>query len=169
MKAKLILCSMLVLGFTAGCGDSTKDLLSNPKDSDVKSAITSIEGVKNICMVTEENDPNGNLNKAGSYTGAVYFRLTQVDEQLAKDEYSTPLGDDACEIGTKGGGQIEIYENEKDAEKRNTYLANFDGTPLGDSHVLKGTVIIRLSNDLMNSQQKDLEEKIIEVLSKERE
>lgn len=164
---KKLLCCLCAFGMLSGCSSSAKDLLSNPKDADVKAAIETIDGVKSTCMVTEDNDPNGQLNKDGGYTGAVYFRLTTVDENLAKEEYTTPYVDDACEAGTVGGGQIEIYATEADAEKRNDYLANFDGGPIGDAHILKGTLVIRISNDLTATQQKELEDKIVAKLSEE--
>jgi len=168
MKIKLLfslLSCVLFLGVITGCGNSQNNLLNNPKDEDVKNAIEKIDGVKSTCVVTEENDPNGSLNKAGSYTGAVYFRLTQVDENIADDEYAIPYEDDACKAGTSGGGQIEIYANEKDAKSRNDYLTSFDGTIFADFHNVRGTVIIRLSNQLSASQQNELEEKIYNILN----
>lgn len=168
MKKKLlfsILCCVVSLGVITGCGNNSTNLLNNPKDEDVKNALEKIEGVKSTCIVTEDNDPNGNLNKDGGYTGAVYFRLTQVDENIEKDEYSTPYEEDACQAGTSGGGQIEIYANEEDAKSRNDYLSGFDGTILADFHSIRGTVIIRLSNELTASQQEELEEKIYNILN----
>lgn len=167
MKAKFVLCSLFIVGCLSACSSGTKNLLENPKDVDVKTAIENLEGMKSICMVTEDNDPNGMLNKDGGYTGALYFRLTQVDDAVAKDDYPVSIDDDACEAGTRGGGQIEIYANENDATKRNDYLSSFDGTVLSDSHTVKGTVIIRLSNELTASQQTSLETSIIEILSKD--
>lgn len=75
MKTKFLLCSVLVLGLMAGCEE--KSPLDNPKDEDVKTAIAEIEGVKNFCLATEDNDPNEQLNKDGGYTGAVFFRLEE--------------------------------------------------------------------------------------------
>ena len=149
-----------------GCNNNQNNLLNNPNSNDVKEVLKTLDGVKSICVVNEDNDPNGNLNKKGSYTGAVYFRLTQVDTNLKDDEYYTPYEDDACEAGTSGGGQLEIYANEKDAKKRNDYLSNFDGSILGDFHNIRGTVIIRLSNDLTATQQQELEEQIYNALNK---
>lgn len=163
MKTKVLLSSLLVVVLLSGCGSSKNDLLTNPKDSDVKAAIETIEGVKEICMATEDHDPNGKLNKEGGYTGAVYFRLSDVGD----DELANP-SDSVCDIGTEGGGQIEIYKTEKDAKKRNDYLSNFDATVLASSHVVVGTNIIRLSDKLTASQQKTLEEKITAVLSEEK-
>lgn len=70
-----------------------------------------------------------------------------------------------CEIGTDDGGQIEIYATEKNAKKRNDYLSTFDGGILASYHTQKGTLVIRLSSKLTETQQKELSEKIVEVLS----
>ncbi|MEG0799163.1 MAG: hypothetical protein RSG51_01930 [Bacilli bacterium] len=160
---------ILIIGVT-GCGQKEQkmeNLLNNPKDTSVKTAIEKVEGVKSICLVTENNDPNGQLNKDGGYTGAVFFRLTQVDEIIAKED-GTPYGSDSCEVGTTGGGQIEIYANEKDAKKRNEYLATSDGTFLASFHSVRGTLVIRLSDDLTATQQKAIEEKIFNVLNEKK-
>lgn len=34
-----------------------------------------VKAIKDISSVTEDNDPNGNLNKPGGYTAQVYNRL----------------------------------------------------------------------------------------------
>lgn len=178
-KSLFILLSLLILMILTGC---EQNLLNNPKDSDVKAALKKINGVKSICMVTENNDPNGKLNKDGGYTGAVYFRLSQVDENLknkATNEYSEEymkenyIGyyeemKDACEAGTDGGGQIEIYKNKKDAKKRDKYLSSLDGTVVSSFHEVKGTLVIRLSDELTNSQQKGIAETIYKKLSEKK-
>jgi len=68
--------------------------------------------------------------------------------------------------GTDAGGEIEVYANEEDAIKRNDYLAAFDGGILSSrSHRVVGTVVIRISDELTASQQKALEEKVLNALS----
>lgn len=141
-------------------------LTHNPKDTDIDTIIKQLDGVKTTCLVTENNDPNGNLNKQGGYTGAVYFRLSQVDDELKKEKFSTPLTDDACKEGTDGGGQIEIYADKSTAAKRNDYLSTLDGFLSGGSHTQEGTLIIRISDKLTNSQQKGITTKIISLLNK---
>lgn len=141
--------------------------MNNPKDEDVNNALKEIEGVTKTCMITEENDPNGNLNKKGGYTGAIYFRLSQVDDAIKEEEYSTPLGNDACEVGTTGGGQIEIYANKKDAEARLKYLDALNHIGGIEYQTTEGTLVIRISEKLTSKQQKDIASKIINKLSKE--
>ena len=79
---------------------------------------------------------------------------------------SEVYGNDIIEKGTKEGGAIEVYANEEDAKKREDYLAGFDGGILSSgSHKVVGTVLIRTSDDLTATQQKNLEEKIVKALS----
>ena len=106
------------------------------------------------------NDPNGKLHKDGGYTSAVYFMHEDVDQEMVS-------GNTIIEKGTDGGGQIEVYANEEDAISRNNYLANFDGSFLDvGSHTLIGTCIIRVSDKLNASKQKEITENIINELTR---
>lgn len=125
----------------------------------VKKRIENIEKVSDICVVTEDNDPNGQLNKQGGYIGALYFSLDSIDYSNDEDYQDT------CEMGTDSGGSIEIYGNVEDAKKRNEYLKSFDGTAFSNYHKLNKNIIIRLSNKLTATEQKDLAEKITKKLN----
>jgi hypothetical protein len=136
-----------------------KDLTNNPTVKDVKSAITGIDSIKNIEIVTEDHDPNGQLVKQGGYTGCLYFKSPLVTGETEKS---------SIDAGTDGGGCIEIYANNDDAEKRDKYLSTFDGGAFSSgSHSVLGTLVIRTSNNLKASQQKELERKIVAVLKPE--
>ncbi len=51
-------------------------------------------------------------------------------------------------------------------KSRESYLAGFDGSILSSgSHKVVGTVLIRTSDDLNATKQKNLEEKIVKALS----
>lgn len=65
-------------------------------------------------------------------------------------------------LGTLAGGCIEVYESAEDAEKRNSYLASFDGSGFLSSgyHEVLGTIVIRTSDKLIASRQKALTEDI---------
>ena len=157
------------------------NLTNNPKDTDIKNVLKKLDGAYSFCMATEDNDPNGNLNKQGGYTGAVYFRLKQVDDKIKKDDikdygeefvnsddWSNRYDeyDNSCEAGTSSGGQIEIYPNESDAKKRDKYLSGLDGFLSGGYHTVEGTLVIRVSDELTSSQQKKIANEIIELLNK---
>lgn len=135
-------------------------LVTNPSEAFIIERLQGIEGVGDISAVTEENDPNGQLGKAGGYTATVYFTSPLVDQ-------SDVIGTSVIEKGTDGGGAIEVYANADDANKRNDYLAAFDGGILSSgSHNVVGTVVVRTSDKLTASQQKQLEEAIIESLTR---
>ena len=111
------------------------------------------------CLSKVPNDPNGNLNKAGGYTAQVYFSSDLVNQ-------ASVYGNSIIEKGTDCGGSIEVYPNASDAEKRNDYLASFDGSIFASgSHTVVGTVLVRTSDELTASQQKALEANIIAELT----
>lgn len=130
-----------------------------PTEEFVIQRLQTIDEIKYVRAVTEDNDPNGKLNKPGGYTATVYFESSNVNQA---DVYGTDLIDK----GTDAGGAIEVYANEEDAIKRNDYLASFDGGIFASgSHKVVGTVLIRTSDELTASKQKALEEKIINAFA----
>ncbi|HIT44538.1 MAG TPA: hypothetical protein IAC28_00395 [Candidatus Aphodovivens excrementavium] len=135
-------------------------LVTNPSETFVIERLQTVEGVGDISAVTEDNDPNGQLGKGGGYTATVYFSSPLVDQSLV-------YGDTIIEKGTDGGGAIEVYATVEDANKRNDYLAGYDGGILSSgSHTVVGTVLVRTSNELTASQQDQLEAAIIESLTR---
>jgi len=146
--------------------DSIQSLkqITAPTDDFVIERIQTIDTITAIAPVTEDHDPNGKLNKQGGYTGCIYFRDSQVDQsQLYVD------GDpnDVIDVGTQGGGAIEIYRTVEEAQARDAYLAGFDGTAFtSGSHYIKGTCLIRTSDELNGTQQLELTEKITQALIK---
>ena len=134
-------------------------LVNEPSESYVIQCLETVPGITGISAATEDNDPNNGLGKDGSYTAAVYFSHENVDQ-------STVYGDTIIEKGTDGGGQIEVYRTEEDAIRRRDYLSAFDGSMFASgSHTVIGTVLIRTSNNLTASQQKQLEADIIAALT----
>ena len=137
-----------------------------PEDKYVIQRLQTIKTIMGIQACTEEHDPNGKLHKSGGYIGCIYF----LDKQVDRNELSIEPGEDIVDVGTDGGGAIEIYANTDDANKRNDYLANFDGSLLDSgSHSVIGTIVVRTSTELTATQQKKLEKKIIKVLTKVKE
>ena len=133
--------------------------LTNPEETFVIERLQKVEGVTGVEAVTEENDPNGMLGKQGGYTAQVYFTFDQVNAASVN-------GKSIIEKGTDGGGSLEVYETAAEAEARNTYLGSFDGTMFASgSHHVYGTVLVRTSNLLTASQQKALEDRIVESLA----
>lgn len=130
-----------------------------PEENFIIQRIQGVEGVSGIQAVTEDHDPNGNLNKAGGYTASVYFSSSLINQ----DEL---FGNDIVEKGTECGGCIEVYPTIEDAEKRNTYLSAFDGAGMfnSGSHNVLGSIVIRTSSKLTATQQNELTQKISEKL-----
>ena len=137
----------------------------NPSEEFVMQRILTVDDVVDARAVTEDQDPNGNLHKAGGYPSTVYFESKNVDQSdiYISGEYSDVLIDK----GTDAGGAIEVYENVEDAEKRRDYLATYDGTIYANgTHTVIGTVLVRTSNKLTATQQKELEQKVIDALTR---
>ncbi len=156
-KLFIISLSVLLVFTLSACNNENDSFTNNPEIEDVKDAIESIEHISSIEIVTEENDPNGNLGKDGGYTGALFFLYDLVENDNEES---------ALEAGTSGGGSIEVYETVEDAEKRDAYLEKFDGLGIlsSGSHTVLGTIVIRTSKELTASQQQALEDAIIEAL-----
>lgn len=134
--------------------------VTNPSQEFVLDSLKKVKSINDVKAVTEKNDPNGNLNKAGGYTAAIYFSSPQVDHSFLS-------GKDSIDNGTDGGGCVEVYKTKKDAEARNEYLTAFDSAGMMNpgSHSILGTMIVRTSSQLTATQQKKLEKNIIDKLT----
>ena len=133
-------------------------LVDAPSDERVIACLNQVEGVVQCVAVTEETDSNNKLNKAGSYIGRIIFAYEAVTRSAISDSALLNKGTDA-------GGIIEVFWDQADAEKRNSYLAVFDGTILDPgSHVVVGTMVVRTSSKLTASQQQELQTAITQAL-----
>lgn len=134
--------------------------VTNPSEAFIIERLTGLPGITMIEAATEDNDPNGNLHKPGGYTAAVFFIYDQVTDSYVLNKGNTPV-----ERGTDGGGCIEAFETVEYAKARNDYLATFDGSVFsGGSHTVCGTIVVRTSDELTATQQKELEANIIAAL-----
>lgn len=144
-------------------GDSVEesDPLIQPSDDFIIERIKYIDTVVDAAPVTEEHDPNGNLNKQGGYIGCVYFADSRVDKSKLYIEK-----DNVIDIGTEGGGAIEVYRTAKEAEGRYSYLDSLTLSGFGNgSYKVAGTCVIRISDELTASQQTEMTDTIIQLLS----
>lgn len=134
--------------------------VTNPSQDFVMARLKEVPGILNMEPVTEDNDPNGNLNKAGGYTSDVYFESQNVNQ-------SDVYGNDLIEKGVDAGGAIETYKTNKDAAERDSYLGVFDGGVISSgSHKVIGTVLVRTSDKLTATQQNELTQAIIDALTR---
>ena len=135
-------------------------LVNQPTEAYVIQCLQTVPEIVNISAVTEDNDPNGNLNKLGGYSAAVYF----ADSRINLDKNIS--GETLIEQGTDAGGCIEVYTCVEDAIKRRDYLAGFDGGIFASgTHTVIGTVLVRVSDELTATQQKEIEAKVIAALT----
>lgn len=133
--------------------------ITNPNEDFVIQHLKEIPNISGYQAVTEDHDPNGNLNKQGGYTSTVYFSTPLIDQ-------SSVYGNDIVDKGTECGGAIEVYASEEDAEKRDSYLASFDGAGMlnSGSHKVLGTIVIRTSTKLTATQQNEFTNNITNKL-----
>lgn len=133
--------------------------ITNPNEDFVIQRLKGIPNISGYQAVTEDHDPNGNLNKQGGYTSTVYFSTPLIDQ-------SSVYGNDIVDKGTECGGAIEVYASEEDAEKRDSYLASFDGAGMlnSGSHKVLGTIVIRTSTKLTATQQNEFTNNITNKL-----
>ena len=139
--------------------------VTNPEEAFVIQRLTGLPNITGVQAATEDNDPNEQLHKAGGYTSDVYFSSDLVDSSktYADPEYAGAI----IQVGTDGGGSVEVFANEDDAYKREAYLAVFDGTALTSGyHEVVGTCVIRLSQYLTATQQEDLAQEITDSLTR---
>lgn len=173
MDGKKIILIGIIIGtlIMTGCSN-IKDESNKNKDisiNDISSTINKIKTIEDICIVTEDNDPNGKLNKSGGYIGALYFvdiTLPKVETIIDDDSYEERPPKDTCEAGTIAGGSIELYSNSKDANNRDDYLSAFDSTSQASGHKQYNNIIIRTSDEFTAAQQKELTEAIINQIEK---
>lgn len=138
--------------------------ITAPTDEFVISRLPLIETIFEIKAVTEDYDINGMLGKQGGYIGCIFFSDNQVDRSRI---YFEDGKDGLLDIGTDCGGGVEIFSCVEDAVRRDTYIGSFDGTIFaGGSHYVLGTCVVRTSNYLKASQQKELTNQIFEALLK---
>lgn len=132
--------------------------VTNPPQEFIIERLEEIESITATQPVTEDNDPNGLLNKQGGYTATIYFNDNQTGQSIS--------GNDLIEAGAEAGGSIEVYPTKDEAEKRNNYLSSFDGQGFLNpgSHYVHGTIVIRTSKNLTASQQQALTETIYHKL-----
>lgn len=133
-----------------------------PTDEFVMERLQRIDTITEMDAVSPDHDPNGQLNKQGGYIGCIYFEDTQVDHSRL---YIEDGKDNVIDIGTDGGGAIEIFKTVEEAKQRDTYLGSFDGGMFSSgSHYIVGTCLVRTSDELNGTQQLELTDQIRQAL-----
>ncbi len=131
-----------------------------PKQDFVYDRLKKVEAIKEIEAVTKDKNPDGLLGKQGGYYSCLYFSI----DSLSKAEIP---GDSVIDKGVDAGGAVEIYDSKEKAEERCEYLASFDGTVLTTgSYAAVGTMVIRTSYMLDDTEQYKLTDSIIQEITK---
>ncbi len=134
-----------------------------PEEDFVIDRLKRIDHIVGLAAVTKDHDPNKLLGTEGGYISCLYFSDSRVD----KTELNIPAGkNNVIDIGTVGGGSIEVFSSVEDAVSRNEYLSSFDGTTLNPgAHTVVGTLVIRVSSKLTVEQQEEMTNLIVSVLT----
>ena len=137
--------------------------VTTPEEDFVIDRLKRIDHIVGLAAVTKDHDPNKLLGTEGGYISCLYFSDSRVD----KTELNIPAGkNNVIDIGTVGGGSIEVFSSVEDAVSRNEYLSSFDGTTLNPgAHTVVGTLVIRVSSKLTVEQQEEMTNLIISVLT----
>lgn len=144
--------------------DSVKQLkqVTNPEESFLIERAKTVDTITDVEAATEETDVNKLMNKPGGYTSYIAMKSSMLDDAAA-DYYNSMS---PVEAGNDGGAVIEAFATEEDAQNREQYLAGFDGQGMlsPGTHTVVGTLLVRTSSELTATQEKELEQNIIEAL-----
>ena len=145
--------------------DSVKQMrqVTNPKESFLIERAKTVDSVTDVEAATEETDSNKLMNKPGGYKFYIAMKSSMIEDENDYYKNQSPV-----EAGNDGGAVIEAFTSVKDAKAREEYLARLDGNGAlsPGTHTVIGTLLIRTSNELTASQQKELEKNIIDALIK---
>lgn len=134
--------------------------ITKPSESFLLKRAKTVKTVTKVEAATEKTDGNNLMNKPGQYYAYIAMRSSLVKNDT--------LNQSPVEAGADGGAVIEAFKTVKEAKARNKYLSAFDGSGAFSpgSHKVVGTLIVRTSNQLTASEQKTLENDIIQALIK---
>jgi hypothetical protein len=107
---------------------------------------SAIPEISQVITITDANDGNHMIGRAGGYTGAVVFidTRTRHDEASEQCELNNP-GVDAC------GAAIEEWPSAADAEQRKTYITDVTKSMPMLGHewlTTRGNLLLRVSAQL---------------------
>ena len=130
-----------------------------PDESFVMTALKNVPSITACQAVSEDNDPNELLGTEEGYVSCVYFTCDKIG-------YNDVEGNNIVEKGTNGGGAIEVYPDVGAALARCQYLSDFDNSLLySGSYAIIGTMVVRTSYLLTNSEQLELTDAIVKSLT----
>ena len=132
---------------------------TNPTEYEIIDRLSKVDSITGIEAVSEKNDANGRLNQRGWYTADIFF-----SHKGAKKAYAKKNDKTVAEVGTIGGGSVEIYTTFNDAVKR-CNLLDLDRRGIkGQKEAIVGTCVVRVSQYLSEEEQNKLIEDIAAAL-----
>lgn len=141
---------------TVNLTDEAEQLVTAPSLGYIVECLKHVPSIIGIEVDLEDNAAD--FTGLSSSSGTVYFTSDLV-------ELNDVSGDTVQKKGTSGGGSIDVFATSAEAEERNDYLMGYDDTWLDfGSHVVVGTIVIRISEKLSDEQQKELQSNIIDTL-----
>lgn len=136
-----------------------RELVVDPTASNVIERLRTVPHIIAAEAVTPENDPNGLLNQQEGYSAMVYFSYSLIIQDKV-------YGEGVVGKGTSGGGSVEVYPTVEQAEARNDYISQFDGTDLAPGyHEVVGSIVVRISDRLTPERQQKLAAEVVEALT----
>ena len=133
--------------------------ITEPSEEWVMNQLLLVSDISEMQAVTENNNPDGLLNKVNGYKACVYFTLDSIDP-------NDVAGEDIVAKGTDAGGAIEVYSTVEEAMNRCDYLSGFDGTILySGSYAIVGTMVVRTSYMLSGESQVYLTDEIVKAFT----
>lgn len=136
-----------------------RELVVDPTASNVIERLRTVPHIIAAEAVTPENDPNGLLNQPEGYSAMVYFSYSLIIQDKV-------YGEGVVGKGTSGGGSVEVYPTVEQAEARNDYISQFDGTDLAPGyHEVVGSIVVRISDRLTPERQQKLANEVVEALT----
>jgi len=156
-----IAAALLFAGCADGDGDSTATTgqasqtateaptttTAEPRRLDAEAVATRLKEaglpIGEVRVYTAANDPNEQLGRPGGYTSKVSFHDTRLEQS---DDFDVD-----------GGGSVEVFDNEKDANSRFEYV---DAITRGNAmfneyHWLDGPIFLRVSKSLTPDQAEE--------------
>lgn len=113
--------------------------VTNPSEEFVMQRILTVDDVVDARAVTEDQDPNGNLHKAGGYTSTIYFESKKVDQSkvYVSGDYSwTDANRKRRYVYAKTLDELRYKEEQIDKDKKDGIKAEARYTTLNDMYEL---------------------------------
>lgn len=135
-----------LLVFTA-CGGDDEEPAAAAKDA-AQRIEDGVSSVTKTVEITEDNDPNNDIGRPGSYQKATVFYDSRTE------------CDDAATVDVSCGAKIEVFENERAADNRQEYLEALVGSASGlitEYDYRDGNVLLRVSGNLKPSEAEEYE------------